>query len=299
MKTFTQSIKEEVVQPGEEKTVFSAEGAGTVTHMWFGGSYEYFSEALIKIYYDHEETPSFSAKMFLMHGVWFDDQDPFTTTWVGKTGHPGGMYNNYRIPYQNGIRITVTMSPKASKEDLFWSIVRATEDMELFLYQKKAINPRLVLHKVEDFTASPLEEFEIYKASRPGCLFLTSMSAVSNNLEYQEACFRGYSQGEMQLLSSGMEDYFLGTYYFQKGKYQNDVAGVTHFKTQEYEIGTLTEEPTEFSGYRFHVDDPIFFSSDFKMTLRCGERLRDYTFHNPQPTTYNVYVFAYEFDDLK
>lgn len=138
MKTFTQSIKEEVVQPGEEKTVFSAEGAGTVTHMWFGGSYEYFSEALIKIYYDHEETPSFSAKMFLMHGVWFDDQDPFTTTWVGKTGHPGGMYNNYRIPYQNGIRITVTMSPKASKEDLFWSIVRATKDMELFLYQKKS-----------------------------------------------------------------------------------------------------------------------------------------------------------------
>ena len=47
MKTFTQSIKEEVVQPGEEKTVFSAEGAGTVTHMWFGGSYEYFSDTIL------------------------------------------------------------------------------------------------------------------------------------------------------------------------------------------------------------------------------------------------------------
>ena len=179
--------------------------------MRFGGCYEYFPEALVNIYYDHEKTPSFSAKMFLLHGVWFDDQDAFSTTSVGKTGHPGGMYNNYRIPYQNGIKITVTMSPKERKENTFWSIVRATENMDLILYQKKAINPRLVLHKVEDFTAQPLEEFEIYKASRQGCLFLTTMSAVSYNLEYQESCFRGYFDGEMQLLSSGMEDYFLGT----------------------------------------------------------------------------------------
>lgn len=298
MKTITRSIKEEVINPGEEKTVFTDEGMGIVTHMWFGGCYEYFSEALVNIYYDHEEAPSFSAKMFLMHGVWFDDTDSFSTTLVGKTGHPGGMYNNYRIPYQNGIKITVTMSTKEKKENYFWSIVRATQNMELELYQRKAVNPRLMLHKVEDFTAKPLEEFEIYKASRQGCLFMTSMSATSRNLEYQEACFRGYFDNEMQLLSSGMEDYFLGTYYFQSGKYQNDVAGVTHFERREYKIGSLAEKPTEFSGYRFHTNDPIFFSERYKMTLRCGERLGEYTFHNPQPTTYNVYVFAYEYDDL-
>lgn len=299
MKTFTQSIKEERIHPGEEKTIFTAEGMGVITHMWFGGCYEYFSEALISVYYGQEQTPAFSAKMFLMHGVWFEDPDTFTTTLTGKTGHPGGMYNNYRIPYQNGIKITVTMSRKETQENLFWSIVRATEGMEFFLYQKKAVNPRLVLHKVEDYTAMPLEEFEIYKAHRPGCLFLTTMSAVSDNLEYEEACFRGYCGGEMQLLSSGMEDYFLGTYYFQKGKYQNDIAGVTHFKAEEYTIGGRTKTPTEFSGYRFHTDDPVFFPEDFRMTLRCGERLRGYTFHNPQPTRYNVYVFAYEFDALQ
>lgn len=299
MKTFTQSIKEEIVKPGEEKTIFTAEGMGVVTHMWFGGCYSHFSEACINIYYNHEQTPSFSAKMFLLHGVWFEEEDSFSTTLVGKTGHPGGMYNNYQIPYQNGIKITVTISPEETEDNLFWSIVRATEGMELFLHHKKAVNPRLVLHKLEAYTAAPLEEFEIYKASRPGCLFLTSMSAKSRNLEYQEACFRGYFDGQEQLLSSGMEDYFLGTYYFQKGKYQNDVAGVTHFKTEDYEIGGITEEPTEFSGYRFHTDDPIFFSENFRMTLKCGERLREYTFHNPQPTTYNIYVLAYEFDELQ
>ena len=31
------------------------------------------------------------------------------------------------------------------------------------------------------------------------------------------------------MLSSGLEDYFLGTYYFDTGRYYADIAGLTHF----------------------------------------------------------------------
>jgi len=33
-------------------------------------------------------------------------------------------------------------------------------------------------------------------------------------------------------LSSGLEDYFLGTYYFNRGPYANGLAGLTHFDTK-------------------------------------------------------------------
>ena len=45
-----------------------------------------------------------------------------------------------------------------------------------------------------------------------------------------EACMRAYIGGakEPLMLSSGLEDYFIGTYYFNKGRYATPAAGVTH-----------------------------------------------------------------------
>ena len=58
-----------------------------------------------------------------------------------------------------------------------------------------------------------------------------------------EACMRAYldSAKEPLVLSSGLEDYFLGTYYFNKGRYATPVAGLTHFDSNA----------NEFSAYRF------------------------------------------------
>ena len=92
------------------------------------------------------------------------------------------------------------------------------------------------------------------------------------------------------LLSSGLEDYFLGTYFFNRGMYHNDVAGLTH----------LNKEDHSFSAYRFHEEDPIFFRKGLRLTLRCGEEIGDQR-HNKRiqrwkapPTTYTTYVWIYE-----
>ena len=90
------------------------------------------------------------------------------------------------------------------------------------------------------------------------------------------------------LLSSGLEDYFLGTYYFQRGTDANDLAGLTHL-----------DEPTQtFSAYRFHDDDPIFFTNGFKLTCRCGEtetgELLGKMMGDPPPTRYRTYAWVYE-----
>jgi hypothetical protein len=92
------------------------------------------------------------------------------------------------------------------------------------------------------------------------------------------------------LLSSGLEDYFLGTYFFNRGMYHNDVAGLTH----------LSKEDHSFSAYRFHEQDPIFFEKGLRLTLKCGEQIgnqrhneRTQTWKAP-PTTYTTYVWIYE-----
>jgi len=286
LRTFTSTIKEESLHPGEEKVIIQKDGYGVITHMWFGGNYKHYDKTIIRIYIDGELKPSIESEMFMMHGIGFNDEDIFSTQMIGKTGHPSGIYNTYKIPFGNGIKVTVQFNEQVNEENKFWSIVRGTDDIPVNIGNiNLPKSARLKLQKLENYTAKPLEEFDIYNSKcKNGALFLVSMSAQSTNFNYQESCIRGYfNSEEAEFLSSGLEDYFLGTYYFMCGKYQSDLAGVTHLVKDK-----------EFSGYRFHHTDPIFFSNDFRLTCRCGEKVGDLVFHNPQPTDYAVYVWAYE-----
>jgi hypothetical protein len=85
-------------------------------------------------------------------------------------------------------------------------------------------------------------------------------------------------------LSSGLEDYFLGTYYFNRGRYHSNVAGLTH----------LNMETNEFSAYRFHDDDPIFFQNGLRLVNKVGEQLESVVHHDPPRTRYSTYVWIYQ-----
>jgi hypothetical protein len=101
-----------------------------------------------------------------------------------------------------------------------------------------------------------------------------------------EGCIRAYFDVATTptLLSSGFEDYFLGTYYFNKGRYDNAVAGVTH----------IDRPAAEISAYRFHDADPLFFQKGFKLTARCGETVNGQVAGHPHATTYTTYTWLYQ-----
>merc|ERR1712195_411133 len=100
------------------------------------------------------------------------------------------------------------------------------------------------------------------------------------------------------LLSSGTEDYFLGTYYFNEGPYHNPQAGVTH----------KAHINSQFAGYRVHIDDPLPFHAavgeHFSLVWRNGdsEHCDDQTGSpagpfNPAASRVFAYVLAYEWPE--
>jgi hypothetical protein len=73
------------------------------------------------------------------------------------------------------------------------------------------------------------------------------------------------------------------------GKYANyeqclSIAGLTH----------LDEETNEFSAYRFHDEDPVFFQNGFRLTNRVGEEVGGKVVGNPPRTRYTTYVRLYQ-----
>lgn len=280
-----------------EAELFRHDGKGCLTHMWFGGGWKDCERTRIRVYVDGEANPSIDMELYLGHGIGFgDDFSPWGTARIGKIGTGTSVYNTYRIPFGISVRVTAQRSPDAPDAPDFWWIVRGTENLPVTLGGVKLPDgARLKLYKLENHTAQPLEEFALCEVKGDGALYQVTIAAKGlrksakdqwKDLSFMEACMRAYIGGAKQplMLSSGLEDYFLGTYYFNKGRYTNPVAGLTHFNPAE----------NEFSAYRFHEDDPVFFKNGLRLTCRCGEKIGDKVFHNPPATRYTTYAWLYQ-----
>jgi D-arabinan exo alpha-(1,3)/(1,5)-arabinofuranosidase (non-reducing end) len=277
-----------ILKTDEETELYKRQGAGCLTHMWFGGSWPDYGKTQLRIYVDDEETASIDMELMMGHGIGFQDPAaPWGVARIGVTGNPSGLYNTYRIPFGKSIRVTAQMAQGVKGQPYFWWIIRGSENLPVELGGVRLPeSARLRLYKHIDYKAKRLEEFDLINTSKSGALYQVTLAAQGSNFSYLEACVRAYINDAKKplWLSSGLEDYFLGTYYFNRGKYYTPVAGLTH----------LDKENFSFSAYRFHEDDPLFFENGLRLTCRCGEKIGDKVFHDPQETVYTSYVWVYE-----
>jgi len=290
LRNFGTSGKElRVLEGGQEAELMRHEGGGCLTHMWFGGDWPGYDRTRIRCYVDGEAKPSIDMELFLGHGIGFgDNAAPWGTARVGKTGHPSGIYNTYRVPFGSSIRVTAQLGEGVEENPPFWWIIRGVENLPVTIGNiRLPEDARLKLYRLENRRAEPLERVELCKTDHAGMLYQVTLSVQSENLNFLEAIVRAYIDGadEPLLLSSGTEDYFLGTYYFNRGMYHHPEAGLTH----------IDRKANTFSAYRFHEEDPIVFQEGLCFVWRNGEAWEDgRPFGNPKPSTFTSYVWVYE-----
>lgn len=277
--TFGTAGKEGTLYPDRETELFLHEGAGHLTHMWFGGNWPGYDRTRIRFYVDGESAPSIDMELFLGHGIgWADPAAPWGTARLGKTGQPSGLYNAYQVPFGSRIRITGQLGKGVEKPQTFWWIVRGIENQPVQwgnIPLPERARLRLQVH--ESRALAPLEMFEIAQSTRAGAVCQVTLAVASRNFSFLEAKLRAHLNGaaEPLWLSSGTEDYFLGTYYFNRGLYHLPVAGLTHKQQDSHGL-------CSFSAYRFHDQDPIFFQKGLRLVWRNGEE-KDGKFFGPAP----------------
>jgi len=291
LETFGTAGKEGTLYPDREVVLFEHQGAGSLTQMWFGGDWPGYDRTRIRFYVDGETTPSVDMELFLGHGIgWADASAPWGSARVGKTGHPSGLYNTYRIPFGKSLRVTGQLGTGVEKPQVFWWIIRGVENLPVYLgHLRLPANARLRLQVRKDVELEPLQMFDICQSWRAGAVYQVTLAVASKNFNFLEAVLRAYLDGAKKplLLSSGTEDYFLGTYYFNRGMYHLPIAGLTH--KQEDAGGTC-----RFSAYRFHEDDPVIFQKGIRLAWRNGEEKDGKPYGTPQRSRATSYVWIYE-----
>jgi hypothetical protein len=291
LKTFSASGKQVVLEAGKETELLRHAGKGCLTHMWFGGSWKGYEYTRIRVYVDGEQQASIDMELGLGHGEGFDGHpSPWGIARFGRTGQPSGIYNTYRIPFGSRVRVTAELTATTT----FWWIVRGTENLPVEIGGVRLpAKARLRLYKRERIRVKPLDQFVLVETKGSGLLYQVAMAARGlrntghwKDLSYMEAQVRAWLDGarEPVMLSSGLEDYFLGTYYFNRGRYTNEVAGLTH----------IDKKTNAFSAYRLHEDDPVFYQRGLKLTCRNGEELNGKVLHDPPETEFTTYTWLYQ-----
>ena len=284
----------------EELTVFSHtcdSGATCVmSHFWAGGTWPGYAHSRLRYYVDGEERPSVDVPFGLVHGDSMIDgvyQAPWSAgSLFGWTGLPekGGIFNTYPIPFGKEIRVTVelrTTAPVGHREHDpvgFWVILRGhlLEGHLMLpgpLQRALPLTARLRSATRESVIVAPGGMLELMASAAKRADMLMVSLAVSCGtdgcyLGFLEGCMRAYNSASpgsspTLLLSSGTEDYFVGTFYFESGLYTTPLAGITRRNGTH---ANATALGGSFSAYRVHASaDPLSFEGGLSITWRNGD----------------------------
>lgn len=279
----------QVLKPGKEALLFERRGSGCITHLWFGGSWSGYDHTRIRIYVDGARKPSIDMQLGMGHGMGWRVNGPWGIATMGQTGSPSGVYDTYKIPYGTSIRITGELAAGIKQTPDFWWIVHDTTGGLPVRIDGVKLPSTARLHLyVQHETVQPLKYFTLCNVAGRGALYQVAMKAKSQGtLNFMEGMIRAYANGAKKAMriSSGLEDFFTGTYYFNRGLFHTPIAGLTYINAAK----------NEFSGYRFFTHDPFFFQHGLRLTGRCGEPIPGSGgWNHPKTTNYTTYTWVYQ-----
>lgn len=261
------------IKPKTTFTLAEIDGPGAIQHIWMTptGTWRY---SIIRFYWDDETTPSVEVPVGDFFGMGWGQYSPLQSLAVAV--NPGSAFNCYwPMPFRKKCRITM--------ENL--------DDVEMRLYYQVDY----VLTQVPDDAAyfhaqfrrtNPLPYKQNYvlvdSIKGKGHYVGTYMAyGVHSNGWWGEGEIKFYMDGDTQfptICGTGTEDYFCGSYDFDT-KFKNE-AGVesknyTIFNSPYSGLHQVIrgdghyEVMQRFGMYRWHIQDPIRFDKDLRVTIQA------------------------------
>lgn len=261
-----------VVKPGETATLADIRGAGIIHRLWLSGTIPRNAEqrrlVRLEMYWDGAPTPAVAAPIGDFFGVGLGLLVPFENALCSS---PEGRSYNVTIPmpYRKGAKVQIVNESKAHA--LVWYDINYTEVNKhrrdvMYFHAAWRRETRTELGK--DFTLLP--------TVRGKGRYLGANIGVIGGPEYHGTWFgegevKVYLDGDTTLptlAGTGTED------YIGSGWGQGEYHGRLH--------GSLVSDDTNdlYAFYRFHLDDPVFFHDDCRVTLQqmgntSTERVRE------------------------
>lgn len=254
-----------IINPNETFTIAEIEGSGAIQHIWMTptGNWQF---SIIRVYWDDEKTPSVEAPIGAFFGMAWNQYAPLNS--LAMTVNPGSAFNSYwKMPFRKKCKITVeNINPEEPMRLYYqvdYTLTTVGEDEAYFHAQYRRSNPtKGSLHTIIDGIKGK------------GHYVGTFMGVgTRNNGWWGEGEIKFFMDGDKEnatIVGTGTEDYFCGSYNFenkakkQYEEYSTPYAGLH----QVIRPDGLYISQQRFGMYRWHIQDPVRFDSDLKITIQ-------------------------------
>ena len=253
------------IAPGACFTLADIEGPGSIRHIWMTDSAPVNRALILRIYWDGSDTPSVEVPL----GDFFASAEYQTyaqLTSLPVCVNPRRAFNCYwDMPFYIHCKITL--------ENIYTEEIKVFYQIDYVLGQ---LPPGQGYFHAQFRRANPVKYMEDYtildNVSGNGHYVGTYMFwGLNNDKWWGEGEIKFFLDGDTQyptICGTGTEDYFCGSYNFDPGGHYQEFctpyAGVPKIIRPD----GLYVANQRFSMYRWHIQDPIYFKKDLRITIQ-------------------------------
>lgn len=252
-----------IIQAGETFTVADIEGPGAIQQIWMTPTGEW-RKTIMRIYWDGEKEPSVECPVgdFFCSGWGSYAQ----LTSLAVCVNPGSAFNCYwQMPFRKRCRITMENIDTRGEMRLYYQVnytlTEVPSDAAYFHAQFRQSKPNVTSdHVLVDGIKGKGQYVGTYMAWQ-----------VNNNGWWGEGEIKFFMDGDKEyptICGTGTEDYFCGSYNFDRGgkyiEFCTPYAGMHQVIRPD---GTYLSNQ-RFGLYRWHILDPVRFEKDLKVTIQ-------------------------------
>ncbi|UYQ91249.1 DUF2961 domain-containing protein [Chitinophaga horti] len=250
-----------IIKPGETFTLGEIMGPGAIQHIWMTptGTWRY---SILRVYWDDEKDPSIECPVGDFFGMAFNEYAPLNSLPI--TVNPGSAFNSYwTMPFRKKCRITME-NINTEQMTLYYQIDYTLTEVPADAYFHAQFR------QARPDTAS---DYVLIDNIRGKGQFVGTYMALSvnNNGWWGEGEIKFFIDGDKQfptICGTGTEDYFCGSYNFDRGgKY---IPFCTPYAGLHQVIGSdgTYRARQRFGMYRWHIVDPVRFHKDLRVTIQ-------------------------------
>lgn len=258
------------IEPGETFTLGEINESGVINHIWLTpkGVYRLM---ILRIYWDDETEPSVEVPIgdFFASG-WGLSNEQVINSLAICVNPKSGMNSYWQMPFRKKCKITVeNMAEEKSViyYQINYSLEEVADETPYFHAQFRRVNP---LPYAEVFT--------IVDDIKGNGNYVGMYLAHGARKEgwWGEGEVKFYIDGDKEfptICTTGEEDYFCGSYSYKKRKadgkwratdYSSLYAGYHEIFDTTFNDGYVAT----FGQYRWHIEDPVRFEQDLKITVQ-------------------------------
>jgi hypothetical protein len=265
------------IAPGATKEVFSSDGPGVITHIWFtisAPSANHLKEVVIRIYWDGNAKPSVEVPVGDFFGLNLGQYNIYQSAFLNCSSVKA-MNSYFAMPFRKSARITATNEAStpvgAFYSNIDYQLVPSLPDRSLYFHaQYRQSTPTTAVAAPGNKNLGGGSNYVYAETRGRGHLMGVTLGVLQIADRWMgEGDDMIFIDNESQPLitGTGSEDYFCGAWDFGG---RDASVPFAHLYNGAHLINAAERAGGRYCLYRWHADNPVTFQKYLKHTMEHG-----------------------------